>query len=102
MPIYRNFRNRNTGRWVDVQFTFEKDDPQNTPELAHRTSIAAALGLTAGDLETVDSAADSRVGVLIRQAVSPAQPLTEDQQAWASATPPQKLEMLARRLGFVA
>ena len=98
--IYRNIRVRATGQWVNVMFTFEKADPQNTPAQAHITSIAAALGVAPATLEAVEAETDTRTAVLLAVPVPDPLPLTLEQQAWAAATATDKIKMVGKRLGL--
>lgn len=72
--IYRNLRDRVTGRWLDVVFTFEKADSQNVDGDAHVVSIADALGVPPATLAAMDSGVDQRTGTLIPLPTPPVPP----------------------------
>ena len=54
-------------------------------------------------LTVPDSADEAAIAAVVQahNPLAPPPPPTPDQQAWANATPPQKLEMLGRRAGLI-
>ncbi len=71
--LYRCFRKKDTGQWVNVLFTVAGDQ-FSVPAESHQGDIARALGLMPQDLETVDANSDLRTGALLELPPSPTDP----------------------------
>jgi len=97
---YRQLRKRDTGQWLNVLFTVDGPEFSVKPE-SHEADIARAMSLLPAELRVVDSDTDLRTGPLLSLPVVAPPPPTPEQQAWANATAVQKIDLLARKLGFL-
>ena len=70
---YRTFRQRSTGRWLNVLMTVDGDD-FSVLAADHQNQIATGWGIAPVDLEVVDDAVDRRTGTLLPGPVIPTPP----------------------------
>ena len=100
--LYRCLRVKETGQWVNVLFTVDRE-AFGVPEVSHRTAIAAALGLPSGTLESVDSNSDPRTGVLLEMPLPPMPESTRIEELlaitrsnWTTAQMRELIELIAQ------
>ena len=98
--LYRNFRKKSTGEWVDIvlstvggSFSISPDD-----QIA---DLAAGLSIDASELEAVDGSSDARTGTLIAQPVTTFTPTRKEElmaigkDSWTDAQQKELIELLA-------
>ena len=97
--LYRNIKIKATGQWVNLLFSTEETTFTVKPS-SHLKDIAKALGMTQASLEVIDSSGDQRTGTMLEIPI-PNPPVDPDQVAYAAATDPEKLNIIAGKLDLI-
>lgn len=94
--IFRNFRIRATGQWLNDMFTRDAD-AFTISEDRHLEPIAADYGLRPDELEVVEGATDPRSGTLLTLAHA-ATPQSSREQYDAATADSERVSVIAQML----